>query len=291
MELITVKCAWCGTELRLPTWRIKKANRHFCDTRCKGKWQTEHMKGPSSPFYKKESHVLIECDYCGKNFKMRIGQYKRFKKHYCSMECCDDAKRGVPLPERKAELHECTCSTCGKTFTQSKNTKRQKKTCSHECALVLSGKARTRRVSLTCNYCGKKYSVPNCEKGRSKYCSRSCLALAKMVDGHANTLPERLVAEKLDEIGIKYIQQYPIDRMKVDFYIPDTNTVLEVYGDYWHANPQKYPKATMLTRTQKDNIARDRKRRKFLIKAGYKFVYIWESQIKESPEMLKSLLN
>ena len=25
----------------------------------------------------------------------------------------------------------------------------------------------------------------------------------------------------------------------VDVYIPETNTIVEVYGDYWHCNPEK----------------------------------------------------
>jgi len=119
------------------------------------------------------------------------------------------------------------------------------------------------------------------------------LALGKLVDigGHSDTLPERLTASKLREMGITYIPQYPIDRMKVDFYLPVTNTVLEVYGDYWHANPRKYPKRSMLNETQKQNAIRDRKRKNFLIKSGYRFVYIWECQIKENPDILSELLN
>ncbi len=288
---INVKCAWCGKDILLPSWRAKKSNRHFCDVECKGKWQSEHKKGPASPHYKKESHVLTECDYCGKNFKIRIGQYKRYKTHYCSMDCCDKAKIGKKYPERKTELHKCICPICGKAFFQSKNSKRQRKTCSRECGHIMRGKNSYNRVKLSCQYCEKEYVVANCEKDRSKYCSRSCLALAKLVDGQSNTLPERLTADKLTELGIKFVPQYPIDRMKVDFYLPETNTVLEVYGDYWHGNPTKYPKRSMLDEIQIQNINRDRKRKHFLIKSGYRFVYIWESQIKENPDVLVELLN
>ncbi len=287
---IIVKCAWCGKDISLPSWRLKKAKRHFCNTQCKGDWQSEHNKGPSSPYYKKESHIITECDYCGNQFEIVASQYKKSKKHYCSKQCCDDSRRGEKHPERKAKLHKCICPICGKEFYQSKNAKNQKKTCSHECAVTLRAKKRNRHVVLTCQYCGKEYSVPNCEKERSKYCSRSCLALAKMVDGHSDTLPERLTAKKLGELGVSFIPQYPIDRMKVDFYLPDMNMVLEVYGDYWHGNPGKYPSRSMLNDVQKQNINRDRKRRKFLEKSGYKFAYIWETQIKETPEVLSKLL-
>jgi G:T-mismatch repair DNA endonuclease (very short patch repair protein)/endogenous inhibitor of DNA gyrase (YacG/DUF329 family) len=287
---ITVKCAWCGEDILLSPWRVKKSIRHFCDTKCKGNWQSEHNKGPISPYYKKESHMTVGCDYCGKKFDIGIQQYKRYKTHFCSKRCSDDAKKGKVQKKKIIELHECICPICGKTFKQSKNAKRQKKTCSHECASALMARVRNKHITLTCQYCGKKYSVHNCEKDRSKYCSRPCLALGKLVEGQSNTLPERLTAKKLKEMDIKYILQYPIDRMKVDFYLPETNTVLEVYGDYWHGNPEKYPSRSMLNETQIQNINRDRKRKKFLIKLGYKFVYIWESQIKEEPDVLVDLL-
>jgi G:T-mismatch repair DNA endonuclease (very short patch repair protein) len=287
---ITVKCAWCDADILLPSWRVKKSNRHFCSVQCKGSWQSEHNKGPLSPYYKKESHIALNCGYCGKKFETSISQYKRYKNNYCSRKCADKAKIGVELPGNRAELHKCICPICGKEFYQSKNTKNPKKTCSQKCGYVLRGQTRDKKVTLICQYCGKEYTVHNCEKERSKYCSRSCLALAKMVDGHSNTLPERLTANKLKEMGVSFIQQYPIDRMKVDFYLPENNTVLEVYGDYWHGNPSIYPTRDLLNETQKQNINRDQKRRHYLKQKGYNFAYVWEKQIKENPDILLKLL-
>jgi G:T-mismatch repair DNA endonuclease (very short patch repair protein) len=287
---MSVKCAWCGDTIMLPSWRVKKSDRHFCNAQCKGNWSSEHRKGPSSPYYKKESHVMVKCNYCGKLYETRIQQYKRFKSHYCSKKCSDDAKRGQKSGPR-AKLHECACQICGTMFYQPKNQKRQRQTCSAECGILLRARNRDKRVTLVCQYCGKQYRVHNCEKERSKYCSRSCLALGKLVDGHSDTIPEKLTAERLDALGIEYVPQYPIDRMKVDFYLPETNTVLEVYGDYWHANPQKYCSRELLTDTQRQNIIRDRKRRKYLKERGYRFKYVWESQIKENPQVLDEILS
>lgn len=290
---ISVKCVWCDKEILLASWRIKKADRHFCNAECKGNWQSEHRKGPLSPYYKKESHITTGCDYCGKQFEIRVKQYKRYKTHFCSKICTDNAKKGKVYPERMAELHECICPICAKVFYQSKNAKNQRKTCSPECGAILRGRMRNNHVTLTCQYCGKRYSVHNCEKERSRYCSRSCLALGKLVNGpgHFDTLPERLTAIKLKELGISFISQYPIDKMKVDFYLPGTNTVLEVYGDYWHGNPSKYPTRSMLSKIQIDNINRDRKRKHYLKENGYSFVYIWEEQIKNNPDILLDLLS
>ncbi len=120
---INVKCAWCGKDILLPSWRAKKSNRHFCDVECKGKWQSEHKKGPASPHYKKESHVLTECDYCGKNFKIRIGQYKRHKTHYCSMDCCDKAKIGKKCPELRQSYISVSAQYVVKRFSKARTLK------------------------------------------------------------------------------------------------------------------------------------------------------------------------
>lgn len=289
---VEVRCAWCDKNIMLPGWRVERSDRHFCNSQCKGNWQSKHKKGPSSPCYKAESHITVECEFCGKQFQMKIQQYTRYKNHYCSKECTDNAKRGKSCTERKSQLHECICPICGKVFLQSKNTQHQRKTCSLRCGVALRAKARNKRVTLNCRYCGKQYSVHNCEKERSKYCSRSCLALAKMVDGHSNTLPERLLAEKLMELAICFISQYPIDRMKVDFYLPDINTVIEVYGDYWHANPQKYGDALIpLNQTQIKNIRRDKARLAYLRKCGYSVCVFWECDIKKDLDSLMATIN
>ena len=45
--------------------------------------------------------------------------------------------------------------------------------------------------------------------------------------------------EWLDSLGIKE-RQYPIANYRVDGYDPETNTVYEFLGDYWHGNPEVY---------------------------------------------------
>ena len=53
---------------------------------------------------------------------------------------------------------------------------------------------------------------------------------------HKESLKEK---EWLDSLGITE-RQYPIANYKVDGYNPDTNTVYEFLGDYWHGNPEVY---------------------------------------------------
>jgi hypothetical protein len=45
---------------------------------------------------------------------------------------------------------------------------------------------------------------------------------------------EDVFATILDQCGIAYQRQKPIGRSRVDFYLPATNTVIEIQGCYWH---------------------------------------------------------
>lgn len=52
--------------------------------------------------------------------------------------------------------------------------------------------------------------------------------------------------EILNGLGIQYQFQKRIGSMMVDFYIPDSNTVVFVDGEYWH----NYPEGTEKDRMQ-----------------------------------------
>lgn len=72
--------------------------------------------------------------------------------------------------------------------------------------------------------------------------------------------------------------QYPIQRYVVDFADVVKKIVLNVNGDYWHANPLLY-KQDSLGKMQAINVRQDKNKRIFLEKHGWKVVDIWESEI------------
>ena len=51
------------------------------------------------------------------------------------------------------------------------------------------------------------------------------------------TWPEREFQKLLIELGIKYETQKIVGKKIFDFYLPDYNMIVEVDGDYYHANP------------------------------------------------------
>ena len=81
------------------------------------------------------------------------------------------------------------------------------------------------------------------------------------------------VAEQLDLIGIKYVQQkhlYDEENDKhyfADFYIPSMKLVIECNGDYWHSF--------------EDKQQRDKNLKNFVEKTKHKIIFIWEHEIND----------
>jgi very-short-patch-repair endonuclease len=61
-----------------------------------------------------------------------------------------------------------------------------------------------------------------------------------------DTPQERLVARVLNDTGLRYIDQHPIDRFFVDFWIPEINTVVEADGIYGHFRKRDRMRDTIL---------------------------------------------
>ena len=68
---------------------------------------------------------------------------------------------------------------------------------------------------------------------------------------------------------------------KFDAYIPDTKTIYEFYGDFWHGNPRKYRDIDFNLKNNKkfsELYKQTMDREKFLKAKGYTIVSIWEDE-------------
>lgn len=93
-----------------------------------------------------------------------------------------------------------------------------------------------------------------------------------------SSLEER-IKRLLDILQISYVQQFFITRKSFDFLINDV-TVLEINGDYWHANPLFY-KNTDCVRKENNVFAEtiwenDFNKIKIAESAGFNWTVIWE---------------
>ena len=92
------KCIYCGD-----SFISKRKDAVSC-----GKRDLLHRQN------EKQRYVECLCNFCGKEFKKRVGDYNRTnrnnKKHFCSSEC-----------SASSHYYELTCSTCGKKYSKVKS--------------------------------------------------------------------------------------------------------------------------------------------------------------------------
>jgi len=107
-----------------------------------------------------------------------------------------------------------------------------------------------------------------------------------------NTSIERQVLQILEELEVKYKHQYHVqigptkrDRRIYDFILPDHNLIIEVNGDYWHGNSDKF---TELNDIQIKTQKRDAEKYELAISLGHRIIYIWERELKTDVEKVKN---
>ena len=89
----------------------------------------------------------------------------------------------------------------------------------------------------------------------------------------------------LDGLNVRP-REYRIKRLgfKVDGFDPETNTVYEFLGDYWHGNPERFKSDKINEHNKKtfgELYEETVSRLRLLEKAGYKVIYVWEKDFKE----------
>jgi len=94
---------------------------------------------------------------------------------------------------------------------------------------------------------------------------------------------ESKVQEVLNDLNIEYINNKYLFGYNYDIIFLN-KCILEIQGDFWHANPQTYKEEDILNFPKKKKTAKeiwkyDEKKKNSVEKHGYKVFYIWESQL------------
>lgn len=298
--MITVKCAWCGTEKEVPECRLKRQKNFFCNA--------EH-----NYLYKSFSQGTreIECAFCGKKVIKTQSELAKVKgEHYfCSRQCAANFKKKRVI---------FSCDWCGKSieYPECHADRAEKHFCDAKCAAEwrsanIKGKQHPAysRVTTHCHICGKEVVKKNSHFNRTKrhFCSEGCRGAFYTTDENKNeqrirtlkilstyprrTKPELMMRKCLKDMGVEFQEQVVIgNKFCVDFYIPN-NTVIEVFGDYFHANPEVYGEEKKpIDKMQKRNMANDIRRLNYLRKCNYKVLVVWEKDIYERMNEVRKLL-
>jgi len=297
-SFIEVSCQFCGNKyitkkIEHNRWLNKKKKHECCSSICSNRLTSMNNRGAKNSRYNKVEKI---CEICGIKYSTKNNQSKNSK--YCSRKCLAESKK----IKGRTELR---CEHCNSYFYVKKGDLKalgKIKYCSKKCRIMAS----QRRVYFKCLICGKEYwqhlaysktsvtcSVKCQKRWQSEIYTKDTLVKKRLKKQGAEsqrnqkkkrTLPEMIVETFLLENNIAFIQQFTIaDSFSADFYLPDFNCVLEVYGDYWHSNPSIYGKnKKKLNETQIKIKERDRRRYRIITKEYHYYFYkIWECDIKK----------
>jgi very-short-patch-repair endonuclease len=102
-------------------------------------------------------------------------------------------------------------------------------------------------------------------------------------------LEEKFAKEFLDKMGYQYIYQYKAESIGryFDFYIRESNAIIEVDGDYYHSYGLVEEEMNPM---QKHNKWVDKQKDKWAAERGIPVIRIWEHDINKNPEKVKQIL-
>lgn len=107
------------------------------------------------------------------------------------------------------------------------------------------------------------------------------MALEKQKKGFKSSI-ERKTQVELERRGFTFRYSKVLHRKyQFDFIICD-EILLEVHGDYWHANPKYYGDGKKeINATQKKKIELDERKKVYANSYGYEIFYIWENEVND----------
>ena len=171
-----------------------------------------------------------------------------------------------------------------------------------------------------CLYCGKKITLKRAHNYtkmfKKQYCSRRCATLGtgrgftaeKILDLYvkgkmpkmSHTKPERKFKKEMIKIGFIenvdfFHQKRMFKKFLCDFVFPKQKLIIEVQGDYWHANPMFFPRnpnnpEADLYPVQIKTIKKDESKEKYIRKAGWNFIPVWEYDINKNLHVISKVI-
>lgn len=233
------------------------------------------------------------CTNCNREF---ITSKYRLKENnngnvFCSRKCYNEFRSKYYVGD-KASVYKkikTNCSCCNKEILVPPNKFDVKNKdgenhifCSRECYYKFRSEY---YVGDKLYNTGNKMSKDFCDKVRKA-------TLKQYANGVLNrqTIPQKIVNNLLDELNIKYTNEKTIGYYSVDNYLDDYNLIIEVMGDYFHTNPNKYNVKDINDMQHKD-IIRDKRKHTYIKKHNnIEILYLWENEIKTDAMLCKKLI-
>lgn len=292
-----INCWICNT---------KTKNKKYCSEPC----QYEGYRRAAE-------RVTLECKFCKKKITVRVKSLKLHPKKYCSRYCKDihqkELYRGVNNPsfnrthsieERKRRSDSIKAAY--KNDPSIKDGKRAgvkkyvEKTGYYPGTdpISIEKKKKTNLQKYGVEWAG--WNVPEIKQKADDTCVKrygktSLELMQAALLNTTQTKPEQIVQEYLEKLKINFIPQYKLTVDNVyrhfDFMLVDFNILLEIDGDFWHANPSIYDRNN-LHEVQIRTLNNDIIKNEMVRKTNIKLIRFWESEVtvEEFFEKLKEVL-
>ena len=117
-------------------------------------------------------------------------------------------------------------------------------------------------------YVGEKSNMFGTVPSEENKAKQRDLAIQMITDGRlpqTMTKPHKTIAELLRMHNIEVENEHSEKYHSIDIYLPKYNLMIEIMGDYWHANPLKY-NIDNLTKQQKKSIKQDKSKHTYIKK-------------------------
>ncbi len=247
------------------------------------------------------SRVWADCADCGGECSI---EYKTFLEHPKEVRCVSCARRhgrkmSLVFPRQVKGVISCDVDTLGEIGQLVEHTR-----VSFLC-VTCANLAETRYGSYRkgvrhCKLCvplipksiAARRKMSRLAKARWKDPKYRELTLRKQREGqqdHSGIMsgPHKRLKKLLIDGGLKSFQseQWITDRIRVDEVDPSRKIVVEMFGDYYHANPKLYKAGTLIRLgpgknwRASDIWRRDKERIRTLKKLGYSVIVVWEGKL------------
>lgn len=235
--------------------------------------------------------MKVQCENCGKTIETHMCKLKNNRHIFCSRKCYHQARSKFYTGENatKYNSQQRQCDYCGKMMLLPLNRLQHTNKMGENhnfCSCECYAKFRSQYyVGEKLYNTGIKMSDEFKEKCRIN--TVNCYKTGKLT---RQTKPQRIVNNILDSQKIAYVNEQSFKYYAVDNYLCDYDLIIEVMGDYFHANPLLYD-FEQLNAMQHKDIARDKRKSTYIDRYhGIKILYLWESDIKNRPLLCEKLI-
>lgn len=233
--------------------------------------------------------VKVNCDNCNKEFETFMGKIQLNNFNFCCHGCYSSF-RGRYYVGEKASVYtqkEYFCSYCNNKIMIPANRQKslnaegiERHFCNHQCYSNFRKQY----------YRGDKLYNTGIDMGEDfkDKCRINTTLLYENGVFSRQTKPQRIINQLLEDMNIKYQNEKNCKYYSIDNYLTEYNLMIEIMGDYFHANPTKF---SSLNQIQQKDVARDARKNTYIKKYYHiDILYLWENDINNNIEVCKKLI-